>query len=318
LNLPEEKVTKINISEFLLKAKSLIGLVGLIVVFSILSPRFLDYYNLTNVLRQTSLNAIMAVGMTFVILTGGIDLSVGSILAFSSAITAGMLKDGFPLIIAVLAGLIIGTGLGFFNGFVIIRWNIPPFIATFAMMTIARGLTLVYTNGQPITGLGAAFGYIGNGYIGPIPVPIILTVLIFAVGYYILKNNRLGRYVYATGGNIQAAKLAGINTNNIILFVYSLSGFLAAISGLIITSRLNSAAPTAGQGAELDAIAAVVLGGTSLSGGEGGVIGTLIGALIIGILNNGLNLLNVSPFYQLIAKGAVILLAIALDKKESK
>ncbi|AAM23506.1 ribose transport system permease protein [Caldanaerobacter subterraneus subsp. tengcongensis MB4] len=318
MKLPNEKAMKINIGELLLKAKSLIGLLGLIIAFSILSPRFLDYYNLTNVLRQTSLNAIMAVGMTFVILTGGIDLSVGSILAFSSAVTAGMLKDGMPLIIALLAGLIIGTGLGLFNGFVIIRWNIPPFIATFAMMTIARGLTLVYTNGQPITGLGKAFGYIGNGYVGSIPVPIIITILVFVIGYYILKNNRLGRYVYATGGNLQAAKLAGINTNKIILFVYALSGFLAAVSGLIITSRLNSAAPTAGQGAELDAIAAVVLGGTSLSGGEGGIIGTLIGALIIGVLNNGLNLLNVSPFYQYIVKGVVILLAIALDKKESE
>lgn len=316
--LSEEKIKKISINEFLLKAKSLIGLAGLIIVFSILSPRFLDYYNLTNVLRQTSLNAILAVGMTFVILTGGIDLSVGSVLAFSSAITAGMLKDGSSLILALLVGIAIGTALGLFNGFVALKWNIPPFIATFAMMTIARGFTLVYTNGQPITGLGSAFGYIGNGYVGPVPVPIIITVIIFIIGYYILKNNRLGRYVYATGGNIQAAKLAGINTNNIILFVYSLSGFLAAVSGLIITSRLNSAAPTAGQGAELDAIAAVVLGGTSLSGGEGSIIGTIIGAMIIGILNNGLNLLNVSPFYQLIAKGSVILLAIALDKKESR
>jgi len=309
---------KLNLNDYLIKMKSLIGLIGLIIVFSILSPRFLDYYNLTNVLRQTSLNAIMAVGMTFVILTGGIDLSVGSILAFSSAVTAGMIKSGSPFILALLLGLIIGILMGFFNGIVIIKWNIPPFIATFAMLTIGRGLTLVYTNGQPITGLGNIFGYIGNGYIGPIPVPIILTIIIFILAYYILKNNRLGRYVYATGGNIQAAKLAGINTNNIILLVYSLSGLLAAISGLIITSRLNSAAPTAGQGAELDAIAAVVLGGTSLSGGEGGIIGTLIGALIIGILNNGLNLLNVSPFYQLIAKGAVILFAIALDKKENK
>ncbi|ADL69221.1 ABC transporter permease [Thermoanaerobacterium thermosaccharolyticum] len=307
---------KINYKELLLRAKSVIGLVALVIVFTILSPRFFNYYNLTNVLRQTSLNAVIAVGMTYVILTGGIDLSVGSILAFSSAITCGLLKSNMPLAISIIIGLAVGTLLGMFNGFVTIKWNIPPFIATFAMMTIARGLTLVYTNGQPITGLNEAFSFIGNGYIGPIPVPIIITILIFIIAYYFLKNNKIGRYVYATGGNMQAAKLAGINTNKIILFVYSLSGLLASISGLILASRLNSASPTAGNGYELDAIAAVVLGGTSLAGGEGSLIGTLIGAIIIGVLNNGLDLLNVSPFYQSIAKGIVILLAIAIDKKK--
>lgn len=307
---------KINYRDILLRAKSVIGLVALVIVFTILSPRFFNYYNLTNILRQTSLNAIIAVGMTYVILTGGIDLSVGSILALSSAITCGLLKSNVPLIISIIFGLSVGTVLGLFNGFVTIRWNIPPFIATFAMMTIARGLTLVYTNGQPITGLNEAFSFIGNGYIGPIPVPIIITILIFIIAYYFLKNNRIGRYVYATGGNMQAAKLAGIDTDKIILFVYSLSGLLASISGLILTSRLNSASPTAGDGYELDAIAAVVLGGTSLAGGEGSLIGTLIGAIIIGVLNNGLDLLNVSPFYQSIAKGVVILLAIAIDRKK--
>lgn len=307
---------KINYKELLLRAKSAIGLVALVIVFTILSPRFFNYYNLTNVLRQTSLNAVIAVGMTYVILTGGIDLSVGSILAFSSAITCGLLKSNMPLAISIIIGLAVGTLLGMFNGFVTIKWNIPPFIATFAMMTIARGLTLVYTNGQPITGLNEAFSFIGNGYIGPIPVPIIITILIFIIAYYFLKNNKIGRYVYATGGNMQAAKLAGINTNKIILFVYSLSGLLASISGLILASRLNSASPTAGNGYELDAIAAVVLGGTSLAGGEGSLIGTLIGTIIIGVLNNGLDLLNVSPFYQSIAKGIVILLAIAIDKKK--
>lgn len=307
---------KINYKDMLLRAKSVIGLVALVIVFTILSPRFFNYYNLTNILRQTSLNAVIAVGMTYVILTGGIDLSVGSILALSSAITCGLLKNSAPLTISIIIGLSVGTLLGMFNGFVTIKWNIPPFIATFAMMTIARGLTLVYTNGQPITGLDEAFSFIGNGYIGPIPVPIIITILIFIVAYYFLNNNKIGRYVYATGGNMQAAKLAGINTNKIILFVYSLSGLLASISGLILASRLNSASPTAGNGYELDAIAAVVLGGTSLAGGEGSLIGTLIGAIIIGVLNNGLDLLNVSPFYQSIAKGVVILLAIAIDRKK--
>ncbi|MGE5583115.1 MAG: ABC transporter permease subunit [Bacillota bacterium] len=303
--------------QMLYKLRSLIGLVGLAVILTILSPRFLTLANFTNILRQTSLNAIMAVGMTFVIITAGIDLSVGSIFAFASAVTAGMLVGGVNVWLAVSAGLLLGAVLGAVNGVLIARGKVPPFISTLAMMTILRGATLVYTNGQPITGLGDAFYYVGGGFVGIFPVPVILTFLVFGIGYYLLSQYKIGRYLYALGDNEEAARLSGIDTNRVKIFAYTVSGLLAALSGIIIASRLNSAQPTAGQGAELDAIAAVVLGGTSLSGGQGSVVGTLIGALIIGLLNNGLNLLNVSPFYQLIAKGAVILIAILLDKKES-
>ncbi|SDL03947.1 ribose ABC transporter permease [Natronincola ferrireducens] len=304
--------------EFIYKFRSLIGLLILVIILSLLSPRFLTFSNLTNVLRQTSLNAIIAVGMTFVILTGGIDLSVGSILALSSAVTAGLLVEGYSVVIAVLIGLIIGGVIGAFNGIVITRGKIPPFITTLAVMTLVRGATLVYTGGQPITGLGTVFRKIGTGYIPfiNIPVPVIVMLFIFLIAYYTLSQTRFGRYVYALGGNEEAARLSGINTNRVKTMVYSISGMLAALSGIILTSRLNSAQPTAGEGYELDAIAAVVLGGSSLSGGKGSIGGTLIGALIIGILNNGLNLLDVSPFYQLMAKGAVILLAVLLDKNK--
>ncbi|HBF35876.1 MAG TPA: ribose ABC transporter permease [Firmicutes bacterium] len=303
--------------QVLYKLRSLVGLVGLAIILTLLSPRFLTLANLTNVLRQTSLNAIIAVGMTFVILTGGIDLSVGSIFAFASAITAGMLIGGVNVVWAVAAGLVVGALSGAVNGLLITKGKVPAFICTLAMMTILRGATMVYTNGQPLSGLGDAFYFVGEGFIGIFPVPVIITVIVFAIGYYILSQYKIGRYIYALGGNEEAARLSGINTDFIKIMTYAISGLLAALSGIIIASRLNSAQPTAGVGSELDAIAAVVLGGTSLSGGQGGVVGTIIGALIIGVLNNGLNLLNVSPFYQLIAKGAVILLAILLDKKEN-
>lgn len=304
------------VKQSLYKLRTLLGLLILVVLLSILSPRFLSVSNFTNVLRQTSINAIIAVGLTFVILTGGIDLSVGSIFAFSSAITAGLIVAQVPAGIAIIIGLLVGAVVGMFNGVLITRGKVPPFIATLATMTIMRGATLVYSNGEPITGLGESFYWIGNKYVGVFPVPVVLTVVVFIIAYYILTQIKLGRYVYAIGGNEEASRLSGINTRRVKTIVYAISGLLAALSGIIITSRLNSAQPTAGQGAELDAIAAVVLGGTSLSGGQGGITGTIIGALIIGILNNGLNLLNVSPFFQLIVKGVVILIAILLDRSE--
>ncbi|NLZ54744.1 MAG: ribose ABC transporter permease [Thermoanaerobacteraceae bacterium] len=300
-----------------LKLRSIIGLLLLSAILSVLSPRFLTYSNLFNVLRQTSLNAIIAVGMTFVILTGGIDLSVGSILAFSSAIAANMAHNNTSAAVAILTGLVVGALLGLTNGLIVTQGNVPPFIATLAMMTMARGATLVYSNGQPITGLGDGFYLIGNGYLGQIPIPVIITIGALLVAYYILSQTRTGRYIYAVGSNESAAKLTGINTKLVKTLVYAISGFTAALSGIIIASRLNSAPPTAGSGAELDAIAAVVLGGTSLAGGEGHIAGTFIGALIIGVLNNGLNLLNVSSYYQQFAKGVVILIAVLLDRRKS-
>jgi len=284
-----------------------------------MSPYFLTVPNLLNVVRQVSIIAITSFGMTMVILTGGIDLSVGSMLAFAGAISAGMIVNtGLNVYLAILIGLAAGTALGLFNGLAVAKAKLPAFIVTLAMMTVARGFTLIYTNGRPISGFDETFRFLGAGYIGAIPVPVIIMFLLLIVIYILLKKTPLGRYIYAIGGNEKATKLSGINTDKIKIAVYALNGFLAAVSGIILTSRLNSAQPMAGEGYELDAIAAVVLGGTSLSGGSGTVIGTIVGALIIAVLNNGLNLLNVSSFYQLVAKGGVILLAVFLDRKSQQ
>jgi len=295
----------------------LIGLIGLISAFSILSERFFTLSNMLIVMRQTSVVAFLAFGMTFVILGAGIDLSVGSVLAISGAVCAGVMQNG-NVFFAILAGLAVGSALGIFNGLVITKLRIPAFIATLAMMAIARGGTLVYTGGRPITGLPSSFAFLGRGYIGNIPFPIILMLFIFILAYIILKLTRFGRYVYATGGNIDAARASGIKVNNVIISNFAISGLLSGLTGIILASRLNSAQPTAGMGYELDAIAAVVLGGTNLFGGEGELWGTLVGAFIMGILNNGLNMLNVSSFYQQVVKGVVILIAVTVAQSGKK
>lgn len=296
----------------------LVGLVLIVIVLSVISSDFLTINNIFNVLRQISINALIAFGMTFVILTGGIDLSVGSILALSGALTAGLMAGGTGTALSVLAGLLFGAVMGAINGVVIAKGKVAPFIATLATMTVFRGLTLVYTQGRPTTGLNSDFALLGKGYFLQIPMPIIWMLLSFVVLYIVLKHTTFGRHVYAVGGNEEATMLSGINTAKVKIIVYSISGLLAALSGAILTSRLNSAQPTAGTAYELDAIAAVVLGGTSLSGGRGWIVGTLVGAMIIGILDNGLNLLNVSSFYQQVVKGGVILLAVLLDRSKSR
>ncbi len=319
MNNLSSNLNKKNILEILNKFKTGIGLLALVIILSFLSPYFLTIPNLLNVVRQVSIIAIVSFGMTMVILTGGIDLSVGSMLAFSGAVTAGMIvNSGLNVFLAILIGLAAGTALGLFNGIAVAKAKLPAFIVTLAMMTIARGFTLIYTNGRPISGFDETFRFFGAGYLGRIPVPVVIMFLLLFIIYVLLKKTPLGRYIYAIGGNEKATKLSGINTDKIKIAVYALNGFLAAVSGIILTSRLNSAQPMAGEGYELDAIAAVVLGGTSLSGGSGGVVGTIVGALIIAVLNNGLNLLNVSSFYQLVAKGAVILLAVFLDRKSQQ
>ncbi len=291
------------------------AMVLLMAALTVLSPSFLTVGNLLNVTRQVSINAIMAAGMTFVILTGGIDLSVGSVLAIAGAVLAGVLKGGTPLVVALLAGLAVGTGFGAVNGIAVAYGNVAPFIATLATLTIARGLTLVYTDGRPISDLGAAFSWLGTGDAAGIPVPAIITLLVFAAATIMLTQMVVGRYIYAIGGNEEATRLSGVGVRRYKILVYAISGFLSAVAAVILTSRLDSAQPTAGLGYELDAIAAVVLGGTTLAGGEGTMAGTLLGAFLIGILNNGLNLLNVSSFYQQVVKGVVILLAVLLDQK---
>ncbi|BAM48085.1 ABC transporter permease subunit [Amphibacillus xylanus] len=300
------------------KLGPLLGLLLIAVVISILNPGFLTAGNLLNVLRQVSINALIAFGMTFVILTGGIDLSVGSTLALSSAVSAMMMANGLDPLLAVLVGLVIGALLGAVNGLVIAKGKVAPFIATLATMTIFRGITLVLLDGRPVSGLsdGGFFDLMGKGYLLGIPIPAVLMMITFVILFIILKQTTVGRRVYAVGGNEEAAILSGIKADRIKVMVYSLTGMLSAFAGMILTSRLSSAQPTAGNAYELDAIAAVVLGGTSLSGGKGKIVGTLIGALIIGVLNNGLNLIGVSSFFQQVVKGSVILLAVLLDRKK--
>ncbi|WP_142826961.1 ABC transporter permease subunit [Planococcus soli] len=310
---------KNNNQSLLQKIAPFIGLILIIVIITILNPGFLSVSNLMNVLRQVSINALIAFGMTFVILTGGIDLSVGATLALTGAVTAGMMASGIDPIFAMLLGLLLGAILGAINGIIIAKGKVAPFIATLATMTIYRGLTLVYTDGRPISGLGDSltFQMLGKGYFLGIPIPVVTMIASFGILYFILKKTTFGRRVYAIGGNEEASILSGINADRIKIYVYSLLGLLAALASLILTSRLNSAQPTAGEMFELDAIAAVVLGGTSLTGGRGWIVGTLIGALIIGVLNNGLNLIGVPSFFQQVVKGAVILLAVLLDRKKT-
>ena len=295
-----------------------LGLIILVAIVSILNPAFLEPLNILNLLRQISINALIAFGRTFVILTGGIDLSVGAILALSSALTAGFIVSGMDPILAIIVGCIIGAVLGMINGLLITKGKMAPFIATLATMTIFRGLTLVYTDGNPITGLGSnyAFQLFGRGYFLGIPVPAITMLLTFIVLWVLLHKTPFGRRTYAIGGNEKAALISGIKVPRVKIMIYSLAGFMSALAGAILTSRLNSAQPTAGTSYELDAIAAVVLGGTSLSGGRGRIVGTLIRVLIICVLNNAMNLLGVSSFYQSVVKGIVILIAVLLDRKK--
>ncbi len=312
--------------ETLKKSQSLIALFLLCLFISLLSDKFFTSSNLWNVLRQISVNVCISTGMTLVILTSGIDLSVGSILAFSSALGVGLLKNGlafagfdtyvgFTLLGCILAVMLVGTLLGLFNGFMITKFSIPPFVATLAMLTIGRGLTMLYTQGIPISNLGENFQFIGSGYLLGIPVPVWISIVAVSMVIFITRKTSFGRHIYAIGGNERAALLSGVNVNRVKLMVYGISGFMAALGGILVSSRLNSAQPNAGMSYELDSIAAVVIGGTSLSGGVGTVGGTVIGALIIGVLNNGLVLLNVSPFWQQVVKGAVILLAVIIDRR---
>lgn len=311
------------------KSQSLIALFLLCLFISLLSDKFMTSANLWNVLRQISVNVCISVGMTLVVLMAGIDLSVGSVLGFTAAVCAGLLKNGlafesmdlfvgFTVLGAILVSVLIGLVLGLFNGWVITKFSIPPFVATLAMLTIARGLTMLYTAGIPISNLGNEFEFIGSGWIFGIPVPVWISIFMVLIVIFLTKKTTFGRYIYAIGGNEKAAFLSGININKIKLAVYGIAGMMAAVGGVLVTSRLNSAQPNAGTSYELDSIAAVVIGGTSLSGGIGTVAGTVIGAVIIGVLNNGLVLLDVSPFWQQVVKGFVILLAVIIDKMNQK
>ncbi|MBD2780455.1 ribose ABC transporter permease [Xenorhabdus sp. 42] len=307
---------------WLMEQKSLIALLLLVVVVSSMGPNFFTLNNLFNILQQTSVNAIMAVGMTLVILTSGIDLSVGSLLALTGAIAASMVGADINALVAVMGALALGAAIGACTGVIVAKGKVQAFIATLVMMLLLRGVTRVYTDGSPIsTGFSDnadLFGWFGIGRPLGVPTPIWIMLLVFVAAWFVLHHTRLGRYIYALGGNESATRLSGINVDKIKIIVYSLCGLLAALASIIEVARLSSAQPMAGNGYELDAIAAVILGGTSLAGGKGRIIGTLIGALILGFLNNALNLLGISSNYQMIVKAVVILLAVLVDNKSSK
>jgi len=303
---------------FVNKCRVFLILAAMCLIASFLSDAFLSVANLFNVARQVSITAIVAAGMTLVILIAGIDLSVGSILAFTGAVAAGMLSAKTALPLAVFLALGVGVLFGLANGLIVTKFGVPPFIVTLALMTIGRGMTLVYTKGYPLVITTSSFRTFGSGKIAGVPLPIIIMLVLYGLMYWVLHNTSFGRYIYAIGGNEEASRLSGIRVDQVKIAVYGISGFLSALSAMIYTSRLMSAQPTAGMGLELDAIAAVIIGGTSLSGGRGGIIGTLVGALIMGVLDNVLNLMNVSPFYQSIAKGLVILIAVIVDGKFSQ
>ncbi|TKZ35717.1 ribose ABC transporter permease [Brachyspira catarrhinii] len=305
-----------NIIQYLQDYGSFIALIFLVVVISIISPDFRTVNNFLSLLRQSAINGLIAFGMTCIILTGGIDLSVGSVLALTSIICAHTIKIGLPAPLSMLIALIFGIILGTISGLMVTKSRLQPFIATLITMTGYRGLTMILSGGRPISRLGDNFllNQIGKGSLIGIPIPVWILIIFFAIFLFVLKKTVLGRQIYATGSNSKAAELAGINTNNIKLIVYAVSGFMASLSGLILVSRLGSAQPTLGSGYELDAIAAVALGGTSMTGGRGKITGTLIGILIIAVLNNGLNIIGVSSYYQDVVKALVIFLAVISDR----
>jgi ribose transport system permease protein len=292
---------------------TVLGLVALSGVLWALTPHFLTVANLLNIAQQTSINAIVAVGMTYVIVSGGIDLSVGSIVALSGVVLGAALQNGQALPVALVLALATGVACGLLNGGLISLGGLPPFIVTLGTMSIARGAALVFTEGRPVSGFEPGFRALATGDVGGVPAPIVATVVVYLVAHAVLTRTTFGRYVYAIGGNEEATRLSGVAVRFHTTMIYAVSGLVSAVAAVILTARLNSAQPVAGMMYELDAIAATVIGGTSLMGGEGTLAGTLVGALIMGVLRNGLNLLGVSSFLQQIVIGAVIIGAVLID-----
>lgn len=288
-------------------------LLGLIVVFGTLNPAFLSLENMLNVARQISIFGIMAAGMTFVIVSGQIDLSVGSVVALTGVIAAIVVKHGYGLVVAVSAGLLVGALVGFINGYLTVRFNVPSLLITLGTMSAIRGFGYVITDGRPVWGLPRWFGSLGGGYMLGVPIPVIVLIGAYVIGWFVLNLTVFGRYVYSTGDNREGARLCGINTEHVIVGTLCISGMAAGLSGVIWASRLASGQPLVGQGYELQVIAATVMGGSSLSGGQGEIIGSLIGAFIMGVLYNGLNLLRVSPYWQMVGTGFIVMLAVILD-----
>lgn len=288
-------------------------------LLSFTTSKFLTVSNWTIIITQVSINALLAFGVTFVIITGGIDLSLGSIMAVTGVAAASLAHpDTYPVVVPIVIGLLAGVFMGALNGLVITKSKVPPFIVTLGMMTIGRGLALILSKGRPVSNLSDSFNFIGGGNLAGVPFPIIVLAITFTVCSLVLKKTILGRYIYAVGGNEQAAKASGIRVNKVKMAVYTICGGLAALAGILLTSRITTGQPNAGVGFELDAIAAAIIGGTSTSGGTGTMTGTLIGALLIGVISNGLDLLNVTSYYQQVVMGAIIIGAVVLDSWNQK
>jgi ribose/xylose/arabinose/galactoside ABC-type transport system permease subunit len=296
-----------------------LALITLAVTLSGVRPIFLTVPNLVNLVRQISINGILAVGVTFVLLTGGVDLSLGSLVALTGVAAAHLAHpDQFPLIVPVFAGIAAGGSCGALNGLVVTLGKVAPFIVTLGMMTAARGLALMLSAGKPVSNLSREFSTIGSGTVAGVPIPVLVLCAVSALAAVVLRNLRIGRHLYAVGGNENAARASGVRTERVKLFAYVVSGAMAGLAGVVLAARITTGQPNAGVGYELDAIAAVVIGGTSLSGGVGGVGGTLLGALLMGVINNGLDLLNVQSYFQQIVKGLIIVGAVWLDRSKNQ
>ncbi len=311
-----EKVIKVKdtLSRFIM----VIAFLLIVLIFSLLSNRFLTLDNFFNVLRQVSTDGIIAMGMTLVIIAGGIDLSVGSVFAFAGTLCCGLIENGMNFILAILIALAVSAVFGLINGVLVAKVNMPPFIVTLATMQIIRGIAYLYSQGSPIRAIDNNFNMLGNGYVSVVPVPVILFFIVTVIAYLILHRSKLGMYIFAVGGNKNCAVFSGIKTKRVEIKVYVICALCAALSGIIMASRMYSGQPTSGSGIEMDAIAATVLGGASFSGGSGKITGTVLGILIIGVMTNGLNILNVDSYYQYVLKGLIILFAIYVDMIKKK
>lgn len=305
---------------FIAKYGSLIALVLMVVIISLIKPRFVSFINLRNMFRLASINGLLAVGMTFVCLTGGIDLSVGAVMGCAGMYSAYFAQEsmGQPAIVAILVGVAMGLVIGIFNGICVAYLKVPAFVGTLGSMSIAKSLTFLLTDAKPIPKLSEAFKFIGGGMVGGVfPIPIIIFAIILAACFLLLYKTRYGRYVFAVGGNANAARVSGINTKRIIASVYVLSGVLSALAGVITSARVTSGVTNTGEGYETDAIAIVVIGGTSLAGGKGRLWGTIVGIMLMICLTNGLDMLGVGAYYQMMVKGFVVILAVMLDSLSS-
>lgn len=291
-----------------------VALIGLFILMSFLSPLFLSGYNLINILLQSSTYMILSIGMTFVIVTGGIDLSVGSIAVVSGILMASLMKNGVNVYLAIIAGLIISILCGFINGFLVSKISLPSFIVTLATMSIFQGAALIFSGGLPIYGFPKSFSFLGIGSVLSVPVPVIIALICIIISVFVFKKTKIGHYALAIGDNRQAVKMCGINIFKYEMLVYMINGFTTGIAAIITTARLNSAEPLGSMSMGLDAVAAVVMSGTSLSGGTGSVTGAIIGSLLMGVLRNGMTLLNVQSYYQNLIIGIVILIAVFIDK----